>query len=114
MDQNQPIDTLRDGRLKATIWENVNEQNDTYHSVTLAKTYEDRNGKLQDTASFSAGELLRVAELAREAHSVIRDMRRERAHEVRAERNTNSRERPSREERPSRFRGRASSPGLER
>ena len=55
MDQNIPLDTLRDGRLKATTWENVNEKNETYHSVTLAKTYEDRNGNLQDSHSFSGG-----------------------------------------------------------
>lgn len=114
MDQNIPLDTLRDGRLKATIWENVNEKNETYHSVTLAKTYEDRNGKLQDSHSFSGGELLRVAELAREAHSFIRGVRRDLAHERQTQQ-------PVQENRPRRFQGRGRSqsqgrfqPGLER
>ena len=74
--KNKPIETLRDGRLKATIWHNESEGG-AYHTVALAKVYEDRDGKLQETSSFSAGELLRVAELAREAHGVIRGYRRD-------------------------------------
>ena len=76
--QNQPIETLRDGRLKATLWENQGE-NGSYHTVTLAKVYEGKDGQLQETSSFSAGELLRVAELARESHGLIRDLRRDHA-----------------------------------
>lgn len=75
--KNKPIETLRDGRIKATIWENQSDRG-AYHTVALAKVYEDRDGKLQETSSFSAGELLRVAELAREAHGVIRELRRDR------------------------------------
>ena len=74
--QNQPLETLRDGRLKATVWENQGE-NGSYHTVTLAKVYEGKDGQLQETSSFSAGELLRVAELARESHGLIRDLRRD-------------------------------------
>lgn len=109
---NHPIDTLRDGRLKATVWANAGENNETYHTVTLAKVYEDRNGQLQETASFSPGELLRIAELAREAHGVVRGLRREMAAE-RTNAPEPTRTSPSREATPSRFRGR-SQPGLER
>ncbi len=119
---NAPIETLLDGRLKATIWENLNEKGEAYPTVALAKTYEHRNGKLQDTVSFSGSELLRVAELAREAHGVIRDMRREHAIERRSEQQ-NTRSASSHAQlpgegggTPARFRGRAqqSSPGMER
>ncbi len=116
MDQNTPLETLRDGRVKATVWENTNADGEAYHTVSIAKTYEDRNGKLQDSHSFSAGEFLRVAELARDAHRLIRDVRRDLAHEHQADRQTKqSRDpRPSRrEDRPARFQNR-SQPGLER
>tara|TARA_R110000851_G_scaffold162265_2_gene305961 strand:- start:490 stop:828 length:339 start_codon:yes stop_codon:yes gene_type:complete len=104
---NQPLETLRDGRLKATLWENESE-NGTYHTVTLAKVYEDKDGHLQETSSFSASELLRIAELARESHGLIRDIRREHNHERNAERDA-----PAREERPRRFRGKSSGPSME-
>ena len=62
-----PADVLRDGSLKATIWENEGEKG-VYHSTTLAKTFEDKSGKLRDTHSFSSSDLLRVSELARQAY----------------------------------------------
>lgn len=99
---NKPIETLRDGRLKATIWENHSDSG-AYHTVALAKVYEDRDGKLQETSSFSAGELLRVGELAREAHGLIRDLRR--AHNLER---TNEREVEGRNERKHRPRRAAS------
>ncbi|MEM7667964.1 MAG: hypothetical protein AAF317_02290 [Pseudomonadota bacterium] len=108
MDRNQPTETLRDGSLKATVWENQNDKGESFFSVTLAKTYEDRDGKLKDGHSFSQSDLLRIAELAREAHGVVRDIRRERAQEATADRNP-----PPREGRHGGFR-RGSQPSLDR
>lgn len=73
---NRPEHTLRDGSLKATIWRNEGEKG-PYFSTTLARTYEDRDGKLQDTNSFSSAELLKVAELARDAYAETRRLSRE-------------------------------------
>lgn len=117
MDQNPPIATFRDGRLKATVWENTNESGEAYHSVTLSKTYEDAKGKLKDTNSFSHGELLSVRELAREARSFVLDIHRDLAIERKAEREQSQddrrNERPGREDRPARFQ-KQSQPSLER
>lgn len=44
----RPTETLREGSLKAAIWRNESE-NGAYHSVTVARTYKDRDGNLQDT-----------------------------------------------------------------
>lgn len=112
MDRNQPVDTLRDGALKATVWENQSDKGETYFSVTLAKTYEDRNGALQDGHSFTQNDLLRVAELAREAHALTRDLRRERVQEQKQDRG----QQPDREGRQSGFRrgSKNPQPGMER
>lgn len=73
---NAPLGTLRDGRLKATVWQNDSETG-PYHTVTLAKIYEDSAGNWQESNSFSAGDLLRVAELARRAYNKVADIRQE-------------------------------------
>ena len=78
---NKPVAMLRDGRLKAALWRNENREGEQYFSVTLAKTYEDKDGNPKDTTSFSESELLRIAELAKEMRGVMLDMRRDRAHE---------------------------------
>ena len=100
---NKPIETLRDSRLKASIWERESEKG-PYYTVTLAKIYEDKDGHLQETQSFSASELLRVAELAREAHGVVRDLKRERSQERNTEQQAEQGNSRSRSERPARFR----------
>ena len=83
-DQNHPIDTLRDGALKATIWENEGEKG-SFFSVTLARTYTDREGRPRDTSSFSSNELLRVAELSRNAYTRTNELRREFSREAERE-----------------------------
>ena len=70
-----PVEVLRDGFLKATIWKNEGE-NGTYFSTTLAKTYE-KDGQPHDGHSFTGADLLRISELARQAYARIRKYRAE-------------------------------------
>lgn len=105
-DSNQPVATLRDGRLKATISENQSD-NGPYYTITLAKVYEDKDGNLRETNSFSQGEVLRVTELGREAHGVVRDLVRERAKERSTQRQATRHEEPRREGRGGRAADRA-------
>lgn len=63
----RPEDTLREGPLKAAIWRNEND-NEVYHSVTLARTYKDQEGNLRDTQNFRPKDMLGLSELTRRAH----------------------------------------------
>lgn len=77
---NRPVETIRDGSLKATIWENEGE-NGIHYSTTLARTYHANDGALKDSHSFSGSELLRIAELARQAYAAVNAFRRDHAPE---------------------------------
>ena len=77
---NRPVEVLRDGALKATIWENEGE-NGVMYSTTLARTYHGNDGSLKDSHSFSGSELLRIAELARQAYAAVGAFRRDAAPE---------------------------------
>ncbi len=81
---DKPEDTIRDRNLKATIWRNEGEKS-PYHTTSFARTYEDERGELQDSHSFNSGELLRVSELARQAHHRVNELRREEFKEKRRE-----------------------------
>lgn len=72
----KPVDTLRDGALKATVWRNEGE-NGSFFTTTLSRTYTDERGDFHESNSFSGSELLRVAELARTAYTRTQDFRRE-------------------------------------
>ena len=65
--KTRPVETLRDGALKAAIWKNEGD-NGAFFNVTFARTYKDGDGDLQDTDSFSGSQLLRLARLADKAY----------------------------------------------
>ena len=71
--KNPPVETLREGPLKAALWRNESERG-AYHAVTLARTYKDREGQLQETSSFRAKDMLGLSELARRAHHHAHDL----------------------------------------
>lgn len=70
---NRPVDTLRDGKLKATIWRNEGETG-AFYAVTLSRLFE-KDDALHDGHSFTGGDLLKVAELARKAYEQIRQLK---------------------------------------
>ena len=65
--KTRPVETLRDGSIKAAIWRNESE-NGPFHGVTFARTYTDDKGERHDTDSFSGTQLLRLARLADKAY----------------------------------------------
>ena len=73
-DHNKPVETIRDGSLKASIFRNEGEKG-TFFSTTLSRTYTDERGNFHDSNVFSGTDLLRVSELARKAYSVSRELK---------------------------------------
>lgn len=71
---NTPIDTLRDGQLKATIWKNHGEKGNFY-TVTITRTYKDDAGNYHDSDSFSGTQLLQVSHLAGRAYDRVNQLR---------------------------------------
>jgi len=71
--KNKPIDTIRDGSLKATIWKNFGEKGN-FHSVDFSRTYK-QGEAFKDSRSFSGSELLRIARLANIAYDEIAELR---------------------------------------
>lgn len=71
--KRRPVQTLRDGAIKAAIWKNESE-NGVFFNVTFARTYKTANGDLQDADSFSGSQLLRLARLADQAYAVTREL----------------------------------------
>lgn len=71
---NTPIDTLREGRLKAAIWRNTGDKGNFY-SVTFSRSYQDDAEKWHDSDSFSGTELLRLSRLAGKAYDRVNALR---------------------------------------
>lgn len=73
---NRPVDVIRDGNLKASIWRNEGENSVSY-ATTIARTYKTEDGAYRESNSFTGTELLRVSELARKAYDRSNDLRRD-------------------------------------
>lgn len=74
---SKPIGEVRDGWLSGTIWGNEG-SNGTYFTVTFKRGYKDKeSGEIKDTSSMNADDLLKLANLATEAHNKIRAYRAE-------------------------------------
>ena len=72
---NKPADTLRDGLIKAVIWENAKQDTgEIFHSIDLTRSYK-KDGQWKETNSFSGAELLRVANLSQRAYNRIQELR---------------------------------------
>jgi len=76
MTTNQsPVATIRDGRLSASIWAQVTQDQSLFYTVTFERLYE-KDGELKNSNSFSGAELLRIAVLAQDAYQTIGEIRR--------------------------------------
>lgn len=69
--KKRPVETLRDGAIKAAIWKNESE-NGVFYNVTFARTYQAAGGGLQDADSFSGSQLLKLARIADQAYARTR------------------------------------------
>lgn len=76
--KQRPADTLRDGPLKATIWER-NTETGSMFNTKLSRSYQDKEGNFKETDSFRSRDMLAVGELSRAAHSRISELKQQRA-----------------------------------
>src|SRR3982750_1807758 len=67
---NRPVQTIRHGRIKATIWLNQT-QKGPMHNVNFSRSYQDDEGNWADSPSFSFEDLMTVAKCAFDAHTWI-------------------------------------------
>jgi hypothetical protein len=68
--KQRPAQTIRYGRLKATIWRQESDKGPWYSTV-LSRTYRDQAGNWHSSGSFGLDDLLVTAKLADQAHSWI-------------------------------------------
>ena len=73
-EQNQPVKKFRAGGVTATIWRNDVQQDGqtvTRSSVTLQKSYRDKDGKWRNGSSFWVNDLSRVELVVRKAYEYL-------------------------------------------
>ena len=69
MANQKPVDEIRIGRVKATIWRNGTDEQPR-HNVTFSRLYKEAD-QWKTTQSFGRNDLLVLAKVADQAHSRI-------------------------------------------
>ena len=67
---NKPVDDVRIGRVKATIWRNETEDGKPRFNTVFARLYKDGD-TWQSTSSFGRNDLLLLAKVANLAHTRV-------------------------------------------
>ena len=83
MANQKPVDEIRIGRVKATIWRNGTDEQPR-HNVTFGRLYKEAN-QWKTTQSFGRNDLLVLAKVADQAHSRIFALPQEEEPEAEAE-----------------------------
>lgn len=74
-DMAEPAAKLRDRGLTVTIWENNGEDNKSYYSINLSKSYKDNDDNWQETTSLNTDDVLRAANLLQQGYNKILELR---------------------------------------
>lgn len=69
MENNKPVDQIRIGRIKASVWENNGKGDTPRQTVTFSKLYKDADEKWQKCSSYGKEDLLLLAKVVDRAHS---------------------------------------------
>ena len=80
MANQKPVDEIRIGRVKATIWRNGTDERPR-HNVTFGRLYKEAD-QWKTTQSFGRNDLLVLAKVADQAHSHIFELPQEEAQEA--------------------------------
>ena len=83
MANQKPVDEIRIGRVKATIWRNGTDEQPR-HNVTFGRLYKEAD-QWKTTQSFGCNDLLVLAKVADQAHSRIFALPQEEEPEAEAE-----------------------------
>ncbi|QDG74402.1 hypothetical protein [Labrenzia sp. PHM005] len=74
---NTPLETLRDGAVKVTIWENQS-QKGIWYSVEPGRAYTDAEGIVKTATWLSKMDILKLRRLLDQAYDRIREIRSQR------------------------------------
>ena len=71
------VKKFRIGTVKASIWENDGAESSTYYTVDIVRSYKDKEGKWQETASLKHDDLMNVAKLMQRCEALIAEQAKE-------------------------------------
>ncbi|HZW07852.1 MAG TPA: hypothetical protein VFF65_12080 [Phycisphaerales bacterium] len=72
-DTPKPIRTVRQSNIAAAIWKNATNTGEVHYGVTFERLYK-TNGQWRSSQTFGRSDLLLLAKVANEAHTVVGEL----------------------------------------
>lgn len=71
---NPPVDKFEAFPVEIAIFEQENQQGETWHNAQVSKTYKDENGNYQKTTNFSQNDLYKLSALVPQAITTMQTL----------------------------------------
>jgi len=72
-DENRPVNEIRIGTIRTTIWLNPQESGTPRYNVTASRSYKNKEGDWRDVNSYDYADLPNLVEVLQQAKSWLRD-----------------------------------------
>ena len=69
-----PVDRIRINNIEASIWSNTRKDGGEYFTVSFARKYRDNDDQLRNSTSFRLNDLLLLAKVVNDSHTMIVDL----------------------------------------
>ena len=71
---NSPVDTIRNGKLKVTIWANKSKSGDMFYTANLVKSYKDKKDQWKETTQLTGNEISHGPALLTQASKRVQEL----------------------------------------
>jgi hypothetical protein len=72
-DENRPVNEIRIGSIRVTIWLNPQESGAPRYNVTASRSYKNKEGDWRDVNSYDYADMPSLVEVLQQAKSWLRD-----------------------------------------
>ncbi len=69
--KNQPLKVFKAGPVRATIWENITEQDSSFNTISLNRSYKDKEGNWQNSGTLRINDLPKAAIVLNKAYDYL-------------------------------------------
>ncbi len=70
-EKNLPLKSFKAGPVRATIWENLTGENSTFNTVSINRSYKDKNGEWQRSGVLRINDLPKASVVLNQAYEYL-------------------------------------------
>ncbi len=69
--KNMPLKSFKAGPVRATVWENATERDSVFNTISLSRSYKDKNGAWQNSSVLRLNDLPKASVVLNKAYEYL-------------------------------------------